>query len=320
MTDLIKTKFSWTTYFDKKYNGSIVAIDISRLLNSNFLDYFDPIPTDLLCHKMNTDGEEIIYDLELVLTGKNDRLNLDKLMDKLINVKKLCIKDIKNKKISRLPPNLVKLNMHYYNEIVTFPNTLLYYEISWANIPINLPTNVTEIQMTGNYNETTFLNMPSNLKKLTFNINTLETYINNWPLNLKYICIESKTEFLYSIGILPYDLKSFLFIHDTEFTYNFPIEFPPTLTYIMFITYNFIDDSLIKRYKYQDIFNNLHDNVRFLEIDYRLCPNIVKLPKYCKNFEYMNCPDNIIKDLRTKFPNCKINLDHYDNEFYIHDI
>lgn len=296
------------------HNTQKIFITLENI-NHNILDNIDLFPK-----KYN---DYVLYIIITVVDHDYEKLII--LLEKIIHCKNivLCMELFKNLKLHLALPNLISYTGFQSIEILEFPNTLKNYSIinkkNSINIPLNLPSSLEFIKLIGYTLNNTFYNIPQNITILHIAVNKFEFDI-IWPnklktfklaINFDFSKYKYKFNFLtadytticnQSIGILPYGLEYFEFLCNN---YNFPLFLPPTLKTFIFLINN--GSSTIK-YKYTDCINALPDNIEYLEICYISCPNITILPKSCKTFIYRNCPNNILDELKTKYPHVNITL------------
>lgn len=283
-------------------------------MNKNFIDWCD-VNNDMKIIIINLenftndilDTLEIIEDERLInyiykIKGKNETLDIDKIIDKLINIKYLIIETHQKLHISRLPSKLKDLTEEYgNNDISIFPETLERYYIKGDNIsiPVNLPQKDIDIQICGIYSDNIFENISSHVTTLSCGFNNAECYIKVWPHNIKklilYMTSDNNLDDKFNYGILPYGLEEFYL---RCYKYTYPIILPPT---IKKLNIKFYDNN---KYKYSNNFT--YNNIEVLHINYKDFPNISILPEKCKLFVYMKCPNEILTNLQSRYPNCKI--------------
>lgn len=264
------------TWFD--IDGSIQNIYLYILTNEK-LDNLE----------FNFSDDKIFY-----LYGYNPSLDIDKLIDKLDNIKSIFF-DLSCGKLtlSRLPSMLKEYISHYQHDILEYPKTLELYKTFDILNPIIIPNNLPsdkdiEIIVTGKHLTESFYLLSSCITNLNITVNTLGLEICMWPINLKvlslHICSRDNT----SYGILPYGLITFIL---RVKTYKHILNLPSSITNFTFISMD----------KYITGLNDLPNNIEYLETDFYTCPDITILPIQCKIFKYGYCPYNKILQLKKKY-------------------
>lgn len=268
-----------------------------------YLDEITPNDISTISKNFLDNKEYIVY-----IMNYNLDIDINKLIAQLFNVENLCIETPQKLNISMLPPKLKNYNALYYHNIAKFPDTLESYIVGFINsqpiiIPDNLPDKNILICLSGEYLTSSFYNLSSHITNITIQVDTLGMNIDMWPINLQYLdlWIKHTDDMNWSIGTLPYGLKSFYFKCES---YNHIIEFPPTLKKLEFYSIN--------EYKYLDNLNTLPNNIISLRLKYYYNNNrnenhILKLPDSCIEFNYVGCPIYIIHKLQSKYPNVLIN-------------
>lgn len=293
----IDIKDRWYSFnnddFSDEYYGDEESNIFIRLelLTDDILEYINEIP-------------EKYNNTTWFICGSNTHyIDIKLLMSKLIHCKNIFIATDEAKFATNLPPNLEFYgeNNYSFDHYIDFPDTLkdfqqinYDYDYSRLDIPYNIPSQLDYIELIVKNLNKTFYNIKS-VKKLNIRLKTLG--LNNilWPNTLQKLELRIDNECDKSFGILPYGLINFdIFVQ----TYNYPIEFPPTLTYLSLL--------ISHKYKYADTLNSLPDSIEYLSLWYDSCPNIVKLPDACKTFRYSGCPKDILDELKVKYPNVNI--------------
>lgn len=253
---------------------------------------------DDLVISFNYDNFSSIW-LTMQNTALDIDLNIDKLLAKLDGLQKLIISDsVGNIKITRFPQTLINLiNYSTTSNISNLPDTLQYYNFlhKQNTTPIiipELPAKNIMLQLEGKCLTNSFYSLPSLITDITINVSYLDFDIDMWPMNLENLTIEigiynnRNYDNTSSFGVLPYGLKSFKL---EAGSYNHPFDMPPTLEKFSFITY--------EEYPYSECFDNLPDSIKTIMVSYKTFPDITKLPKKCKTFIYMKCPNDVFKSI-----------------------
>jgi hypothetical protein len=259
------------------YGKPCIIINLQNLTN-DILEHIEP-------HNF-ADIENNIVILEKKPTPE---LDIDKLLSKIYNIRKLHISlDCGRIKINKIPDTLKEYTESNENDIASFPNTLEKYNlINYRNDdPIIIPQlpdkdiNITIFQ--GKCLNDTFYRLPSLITNISIDISTLGMDIDMWPINLKHLSIIIRKKDTSSIGILPDGLIT-LKLNAIEYCHA--IDLPPTVEKFSFATNH--------KYNYSDCFNSLPDSIQKIKISYYNWSNIEKLPKKCKTLNYMNCPHDV---------------------------
>lgn len=291
----------------------------------------------------------IYYDCQETINKKF----INKLMNKLIYCKKLYIEigfiaDI------TLPPNLEELTIPNSYILSEYPKTLKVYKSytyggncdEFILIPTNLPETVNKICLSCKNINKTFYNISQNVTILCLSINALDNII--WPMHLKKLKLHVYGKCNNSYGILPYGLEEFTFSIYNAYNhskgkyneYDYPLMLPPTLNKFKFecslynlplslpLSVKHFSFKCHSVYKYIESIDLLPDSIEHLELLYIGCPNLSRLPKECKTFKYIGCPNNIYDDFQEKYINVemfyKLNAnyeednnedDDYDDDF-----
>lgn len=283
-----------------------ITIDLSTLTNA-MLDNGEIIPNicktdDFIVHIINS------------VQISNFTLNINKLMEKIERCKNLVLTECSGLKISRLPPRLEVLKNTHKNIILgEIPNTLKEYyhntstSLNESNLGIipNISHSMEKIEIIAYKLDESFNNISYSIDILQISMLDYDFETILWP-NCKSLYINmyklyDNSIYKYckkSIGILPYGLEE-LVLYSFNYEHSLVL-LPPTLKYFEFCCES--------RYKYSEEFNNLLDSIEFLTMNTLSWPydKIYKLPERCIRFHYYACSDDILEELRVKFPDCKI--------------
>jgi hypothetical protein len=128
--------------------------------------------------------------------------------------------------------------------------------------------------------------LPETVEEITLSVFELNNSFDSWPYNLKKLSLViTDTMNGYTIEMLPPSLESFTLSAPSYLHY---IDFPPCLKLLHFLV-NDIDSPYIA---------NIPDTVINYAINYKSQKEIDKLPKKCKFFTYIGCPEDIHKNLK----------------------
>lgn len=226
----------------------------------------------------------------------NIEIKFDELLVKMVKLKKLCIINtiFEIVEIKQFPGTLTTLTNYSETILLNLPDSLRCYSSNTQDSTIipKLPEQLNTICLKCKCLGNSFYSLPSLITNITIDVSYFKFDIDIWPMNLEKLTIRigiddhNGKNINTSIGVLPYGLKSFSL---EAGSYNHPFDMPPTLEKFSFITN--------EEYHYPECFDNLPDSIKTIMVSYKTFPDITKLPKKCKTFIYMKCPNDVFKSI-----------------------
>jgi hypothetical protein len=270
--------------FDNHYN--IYIIDL-QFITPTMLD-------DIDFSKFN-------YNIPFRIQGPcNPDLDIDKLMEKLNNIK-LMIINYSNYNLSiQNPPSMLEELIDYSMKTnINLANCthLRNYKIhsDYHNVTIpSLPQGITDVWIKVRSVTKSILVLPSSITCLTIELEKLQCNLDMWPVMLENLYVSVMFTGEYSISILPPNITKLTYISDKIL---YCIDIPPLLKILHIVT--------TQEYPYS--LEDLPDGIEYFETSYKTKPDIMHLPKNCKKFVYAKCKESHFRELCKKYKGkCKI--------------
>lgn len=270
--------------FNNNYNMYIIEL---HLITPAMLD-------DIYFSKLN-------YNIPFRIQGPcNPDLDIDKLMEKLNNIKCMIIV-FNNYNLSiPNPPTMLEEFIDYgMNTNINLANCthLRNYKIhsDCHNVTIpSLPQGITDVWIKVRSVTKSILVLPSSITCLTIELEELHCNLDMWPVMLENLDVSVMFTGECYISILPPNITKLTYISD-KILYR--IDMPPLLKTLCIVT--------TQEYPYS--LEDLPDGIEYFETSYKTKPDIMHLPKNCKKFVYAKCKESHFRELCKKYKGkCKI--------------
>ena len=271
-----------------------------RIFNSDDKHYtinLYMITTEMLDDLVFSDFD---YNINFRIQGPcNPELDIDKIMEKLNNIKRMTIGFDNYNLFIPNPPSMLEyftdcgMNTNINLTNCTHLRTYKFDSDQNAKIPL-LPQGVTNVCILAKSVTESILALPSSITHLTIELDELCCNLDNWPVMLDKLYISVMFMGEYAISMLPPNLTMLRYMCD-KILYH--IDMPPLLKTLC----------ILARQEYSFSLEDLPDGIEYFETSYKTKSDIIQLPKNCKKFVYAKCKESHFRELCKKYKGkCKI--------------